>query len=149
VRHFIVFVHVVVGVVIVYLELNTQAVTFRKLHRTDSYYSSEDLRNSAIIGHVESLKRTERQLLAEGVFRLALGVFSIVGAIAFARRRRWAAFCLPLVTLLMTTMVVRASASAGGFEAAAYALPVFALFAFFGVEALYIYTILRARSGTP
>ncbi len=140
---FIVFVHVALGLIVIFIDLNSQAVSYSKIHRTERYYSSEDLSNSAIRDHIEDLRRSEQQHIVEGVLAIILAVFSIIGAIALKRDRPWAAFALPFITLLLVMAVFYTGRFATGFEAAAYAIPVYVLLMFFGLEVLYV--LLRKR----
>ncbi|HLC60413.1 MAG TPA: hypothetical protein VJJ52_03205 [Candidatus Nanoarchaeia archaeon] len=138
-KTFIILVHIFLGLIIIFLNVNYQILTYGRIHNTSKYYSSEDLKNSGIADFIENLKQSEPRIIAEGIFGIILGLFSIIGAVAFIKDKRWAAPALPIVTLIILMIVVLdAFRSATGFLVGPYLLAIFLLLIILVSEILHI-----------
>ncbi len=72
-KYSIIIVHIVLGLILIFLNISSYLIVYGKIHNTDSYYSSEDLKNSAIIDHIESLKHSEPRIITEGLIGITIG----------------------------------------------------------------------------
>ena len=143
----IVLVHIFFGLIIIFLNVNYQILTYGRIHNTGKYYSSEDLKNPGIADFIGNLKRSETQIIAEGVLGIILGLFSIAGAVAFIKDKRWAAPALPIVTLIiLMMMVLSAIRSATGLLIGPYLAVIFILLIFLVLEILQVTLRKQAQS---
>jgi len=134
----IIIVHILLGLFIIFININTQVLRYNQIHNPSTIWSSEDLSNSGVTNFIEDLKRSELQNTIEVILWVILGLFSIIGSIAFKKDKRWAVFTLPLITLLLVITLFYQARLVGGLAAGAYVLPFLVLLVFLISEILYI-----------
>lgn len=120
---FIVVVHILLGLLIIFYSVNSL------LHIAN--LATQDPGNQYYYGISLS------QGVAEAILRGILGLFSILGALAFRKDRRWATLTLPLVPIISIIMMFYSARSLGGY-AGVVMIFIIPLLIFLVSEILYI-----------
>ncbi|HEY4525828.1 MAG TPA: hypothetical protein VJL32_01875 [Candidatus Paceibacterota bacterium] len=145
---FIVFIHVVLGLMLVFYSVNDQLYLYQATQNPSSYYPSYST-NSSVQDFVQEIRSSLPQRIAITILGIILGLFSIIGSMAFRKNKRWAILTLPLLPLALSLWFVYQVYSAPP-EAVAWTggiimLVALILFALFILEILYI----KLRKQTP
>lgn len=97
-KTFLIIVHILLGLLLVFYAYNGIPRLYPITTNPSSYYP-DYATNSGTRDFVQNIKDTLPQSVALIIFKAILGVFAIVGALAFRKDKRWASLTLPLVPL--------------------------------------------------
>jgi|SRR3989344_5009207 len=97
-KTFLIIVHILLGLLLVFYAYNDIPRLYSITNNPSSYYP-DYATNSGTRDFVQNIKDTMPQSVALIIFKAILGVFAIVGALAFRKDKRWATLTLPLVPL--------------------------------------------------
>jgi len=138
---FIILVHIVLGLLLIFSSVNTLLHLYQVTQNTSSYYP-DYLSNTGVQDFVQNIRDTLPQRIASAALWIILGLFSVIGALAFRKNKRWSSLTLPLlplgICLWLVYSVYSASASEVAWTGGIMMFVAAILFIFFILETAYI-----------
>lgn len=95
-KTFLIIIHILLGLTLIFYAYNDIPYLYRMTHDISSTYP-DYATNTGIQDFVQNIRDTMPERILSIILKAILGIFAIVGALAFRKDKRWATLTLPLV----------------------------------------------------